>query len=161
MATLFRFLAQDVHHVEQASPWEMENCIDGVPKQVLKAVAHPVRLQIVEALERVASEGSCDVVIVTRGGGSVEDLWAFNEEIVVRAIFASRIPVVSAFGHEIDVTLSDLVADVPAVKALMHRVLVLDEAYEWGAVHGVLIALEAMPEAASQRSTVGLVFQLW
>ena len=52
-----------------------------------------------------------DLIIVARGGGSAEDLWAFNEEIVVRAIVGSRLPVVSAVGHEIDVTLADLAAD--------------------------------------------------
>ena len=56
-----------------------------------------------------------DVLVVTRGGGSMEDLWCFNEEEVVRAIFASRVPIVSAIGHEIDVTLADLVADVRAL----------------------------------------------
>jgi exodeoxyribonuclease VII large subunit len=55
-----------------------------------------------------------DLILVTRGGGSLEDLWAFNEEIVARAIFESSIPVVSAIGHEIDFTISDFVADVRA-----------------------------------------------
>jgi exodeoxyribonuclease VII large subunit len=68
--------------------------------------------QIAEALTALNKLGSVDVIIVGRGGGSLEDLWSFNEEIVVRAIAASHVPVVSAVGHEIDVTLADFVADL-------------------------------------------------
>jgi len=63
---------------------------------------------------RVTRPSEIDLILVTRGGGSLEDLWAFNEEVVARAIFESAIPVVSAVGHEIDFTISDFVADVRA-----------------------------------------------
>ena len=69
---------------------------------------------IASALERLDEEGGCDVIVVARGGGSMEDLWAFNEEIVARAIFACRTPVVSGVGHETDETIADYVADVRA-----------------------------------------------
>jgi exodeoxyribonuclease VII large subunit len=70
--------------------------------------------QIAAALAALNQLGFVDVIIVGRGGGSMEDLWSFNEEIVVRAIAASHVPVVSAVGHEIDVTLADFVADLRA-----------------------------------------------
>jgi exodeoxyribonuclease VII large subunit len=83
----------------------------------------PVRVQGAGAADEIAAAVSVanhfpdppDVLVVGRGGGSLEDLWCFNEEVVVRAIAASKIPVVSAVGHEIDVTLADLAADVRAL----------------------------------------------
>ena len=81
----------------------------------------PVRVQGDGSAEEIASalaafdqRGDLDVVIVARGGGSLEDLWAFNEEVVARAIAASRVPVISAVGHETDHTIADFVADVRA-----------------------------------------------
>ena len=84
-------------------------------------VLYPVLVQgensadsIVEAIRYFNREKNVDVMIVGRGGGSIEDLWSFNEEKVARAIFASEIPIVSAVGHEIDFTISDFVADLRA-----------------------------------------------
>lgn len=70
--------------------------------------------QIASAIEYINAEKSCDVIITGRGGGSIEDLWCFNEEICVRAIYNSEIPVISAVGHETDFTISDFVADLRA-----------------------------------------------
>ncbi|MCB1746975.1 MAG: exodeoxyribonuclease VII large subunit [Gammaproteobacteria bacterium] len=69
---------------------------------------------IVRAIETANARAECDVLIIGRGGGSLEDLWSFNEEAVARAIHASQIPTVSAVGHEVDVTIADLVADLRA-----------------------------------------------
>ncbi len=87
----------------------------------LHLTVYPVRVQgegsaeeIVKAVKYFNAKKLADVLIVTRGGGSMEDLWAFNEEIVARAIFASEIPVISGIGHETDFTIADFVADVRA-----------------------------------------------
>ncbi len=87
----------------------------------LPVVIYPTLVQgqdaavsIAQAIGRANSRHECDVLIVGRGGGSLEDLWCFNEEIVVRTIAASQIPIVSAVGHEVDVTIADFVADVRA-----------------------------------------------
>jgi len=70
--------------------------------------------QIARAIERANEHARCDVLLVCRGGGSLEDLWAYNEEVVARAIFASEIPIVSGVGHETDFTIADFVADLRA-----------------------------------------------
>lgn len=86
-----------------------------------KVILLPVRVQgqeapkeISRAIDYANAAGLCDVLIVGRGGGSLEDLWAFNDELVARTIYRSQIPVVSAVGHEPDVTISDFVADLRA-----------------------------------------------
>jgi exodeoxyribonuclease VII large subunit len=87
----------------------------------VEVVLAPVRVQGVGAADEIAAAikdlnryGNVDVMIVGRGGGSLEDLWAFNEEIVARAIYDSRIPVISAVGHEVDFSIADFVADLRA-----------------------------------------------
>src|SRR6476646_6027421 len=84
-------------------------------------VIRPARVQgetaateIARGLKAIARVAGVDVVILTRGGGSTEDLWAFNEEVVARAIAASPVPVIAAVGHEVDVTIADFVADLRA-----------------------------------------------
>ena len=81
------------------------------PCAVQGAAAVP---EIVSAIRRLNENDECDVLLVGRGGGSIEDLWAFNEEAVARAIAGSRIPVISCVGHEVDFTIADFVADLRA-----------------------------------------------
>ena len=95
---------------------------------------NPVRVQgegaaeeIARAIQEFDEMGNVDVLIVGRGGGSIEDLWAFNEEIVARSIFRCRIPVISAVGHEIDYTISDFTADLRAPTPSVAAELVVAE----------------------------------
>jgi len=98
---------------------------------------YPVRVQgpgaaqeIAQAIKELNEWPSIDVIIVGRGGGSLEDLWAFNEEVVARAIFSSRVPVISAVGHEIDYTIADFVADLRAPTPSAAAELVVQEKIE-------------------------------
>ena len=87
----------------------------------IEIILKPVRVQgegaaaeIAAAIDEFNDYGKVDLLIIGRGGGSLEDLWAFNEEVVARAIFRSKIPIISAVGHEIDFSISDFVADLRA-----------------------------------------------
>ncbi len=97
-------------------------------------ILNPVRVQgegaaqeIAQAIRQFNQYKLADVLIVARGGGSIEDLWSFNEEIVAQAIFSSQIPVVSAVGHETDFTIADFVADVRAATPSQAAELVIKE----------------------------------
>ena len=86
---------------------------------------------IAAALDRLNEHGEADVIIVGRGGGSIEDLWAFNEEIVARAIARSRIPVISGVGHETDFTIADFVADYRASTPTAAATAAVPDIEEW------------------------------
>jgi len=97
-----------------------------VPVQGAKAAA-----DIIAALTLAARRAECDVLILARGGGSLEDLWAFNDEALARAIVASPIPIITGIGHEVDFTIADFAADVRAPTPSAAAELVVPDAQEW------------------------------
>ncbi len=113
----------------------------------------PATADIVRAIEQAQAHGVADVLIIGRGGGSLEDLWCFNEEAVARAIADCRIPTVSAVGHEVDVTIADFVADLRAPTPSAAAEKVSPDQREWvrqvdekysRLTHGVRRALQRM-----------------
>jgi len=104
--------------------------------------------EIVQAIETANQRKTCQVLVLCRGGGSIEDLWPFNEEVVARAIYASDIPIVSAIGHEVDFTIADFVADVrvPTPTAAAETVLP-----EWNQLQDQNIALSNRLTFSMQR----------
>ena len=98
------------------------------PVQVQGGVA---AAQIARTIRRASARAECDVLILVRGGGSLEDLWAFNEESVARAIYDSAIPIVAGIGHEVDFTIADFVADVRAPTPSGAAELAVPDSGEW------------------------------
>jgi exodeoxyribonuclease VII large subunit len=135
---------------------------DRFPK--LHVIVRPAKVQgdgaaqeIADAIADLNRDGRAEVLIVGRGGGSLEDLWAFNEESVARAIFRSAIPIVSAVGHEVDFTIADFVADLraPTPTAAAQMVVPgMDELTERVAAAGAALAGVMEREMSARRETV-------
>jgi exodeoxyribonuclease VII large subunit len=102
----------------------------GAAEEIAEAVKLLNRYSVVsEPIQPFNDSTNLDLILITRGGGSLEDLWAFNEEIVARAIFESAIPIVSAVGHEIDFTIADFVADVRAATPSVAAEIITEDVF--------------------------------
>jgi exodeoxyribonuclease VII large subunit len=117
---------------------------------------YPVPVQGAQAAERIAAaialasaRRDCDVLILARGGGSLEDLWSFNEEIVARAIFECDVPIVTGVGHEVDFTIADLVADIRAPTPSGAAELVAPDADQY--LRGLALTMRRIANAARRR----------
>lgn len=117
---------QDILHVTQRR-FPLAN-ITLYPTQVQGSDAP---LQIMSALHSAISQNKCDVLIIGRGGGSIEDLWCFNDEQLARMIYNCPIPIISAVGHEVDFTISDFVADLRAPTPSAAAEVVTPDQFEW------------------------------
>ncbi len=132
---------QDVLHVVRRRNPGLEIIVapcrvqgEGAAEEIAEAIRllneFAVKSEVPESPSRLAAPRRClDLILVARGGGSLEDLWAFNEEAVARAVFESELPVVSAVGHEIDFTISDFVADVRAATPSAAAELITEDVF--------------------------------
>jgi len=143
---------QDICHVA-ARRWPLaEIVLAPTPVQGPEAPAG-----VSDAVRRLNEEPGIDVIILARGGGSIEELWAFNEELVARAVFASRVPVVSGVGHETDYTIADFVADVraPTPSAAAETALP-DRAEVWRRADSLALALNAWAAGQASQSRAAI-----
>lgn len=111
----------------------LERRFAGIPVTVIPVAVQGKESapQIVKAIDLANRAGLFDAILLTRGGGSMEDLWSFNEEIVARAMFNSQLPIVSAVGHEVDFTIADFVADLRAPTPSAAAEILVPDSEEW------------------------------